>query len=207
MLLEGFLLGLSTGTYCAAACFPVAVPFVLAEDAGGAAGNARRVGLFLLGRLAAYVLFGFMVGAAGRWAAGASGPGLAPAALAWAYVVLGLLMIVSGAAISFPGLKICALYRRAFKPGGSALVFGFLTGLNVCPPFLAAGARVFGQAGGLGGALYFLAFCAGTAIYFLPLLGAAWLQKYLESIRLIGRAAMMFVGAYFLVVLGILGLI
>jgi hypothetical protein len=56
MIQEGLLLGLSTGSFCAISCAPVAIPFIFSEKIDGWRQNARLVGLMLLGRLAAYNL-------------------------------------------------------------------------------------------------------------------------------------------------------
>jgi hypothetical protein len=53
MIQEGLLLGLSTGSFCAISCAPVAIPFIFSEKIDGWRQNARLVGLMLLGRLAA----------------------------------------------------------------------------------------------------------------------------------------------------------
>lgn len=203
MFAEGFILGLATGTYCMAACFPVALPFLLGEELPGPGRNAALVGYFLLGRLAAYLLFGLALGALGSWTAAAFANRLPPSLAAWAYAALGLLMIVSGATSLRPGPRFCRGYRRIMRPGGSALAYGLLTGINVCPPFLTAAARVFGKTGSLGGALYFLAFFAGTAVYFLPLLGVVFVQRHLDSIKQVARVATVILGGYFFMVLGV----
>jgi len=206
MLSEAFSLGLSTGAYCAAACFPVAVPFLLSEKMAGASANARLLGLFLLGRLAAYMLMGFALGSLGQLTS-QSAPAwlgrLAPAV----YLVLGLVMVASGLRVFLPHWSICAWVNRFYRPEGGAFWYGALTGVNPCPPFLAAAARVFGQAGGWGGAAYFGLFFLGTTVIFVPLLGAAWMQRQEPLLLAAARVALVLVGGYFAVVLGILPLV
>lgn len=205
MVSEAFGLGLSTGAYCAAACFPVAVPFLLSEKMAGASANARLLGLFLLGRLAAYMLVGFLLGSLGQLA-GQTAPAwmarLAPAV----YIVLGLVMVASGLRVYFPHWSICAWANRFYRPEGGAFWYGALTGVNPCPPFLAAAARVFGLTGGWGGAAYFALFFLGTTVVFMPLLGAAWLQRREPLLQAAARVALVLVGGYFAVVLGIVPL-
>lgn len=200
---DGFLLGLATGTYCAAACWPVAVPFLFAEPLHGTLQNARLVALFLVGRLAAYLAFGFLAGLLGGWAAGTT-VGAFPAWLPAAVnALLGLLMLLSGLFQKFPKWPGCGAYRRVSGPQRNALLFGLLTGLNVCPPFLTAAARVFEQGGAWQGASYFLLFFAGTSLYFLPLLGVAFLQRRERLLQDIGRWALILVGAYFFLIQGV----
>jgi sulfite exporter TauE/SafE len=203
---DGFLLGLATGSYCAAACLPVAVPFLFSEPLTGPAQNARLVVLFLLGRLLAYVAFGFGVGLIGGFAA-RSGSAVLPVWLPGAVnAFLGLIMLLSGLFQQFPRWKFCGWFGAVYSPRRGALVYGLLTGLNVCPPFVTAAARVFGQGGAWQGALYFLLFFAGTSLYFLPLLGVSFLQKRELALQGIGRWALILMGAYFLLVPGLLRL-
>jgi sulfite exporter TauE/SafE len=203
---DGFFLGLATGSYCAAACLPVAVPFLFAEPLAGPAQNARLVVLFLLGRLAAYVAFGFGVGLIGGFAARSAEASLPVWLPASVNALLGLAMLLSGTFRQFPAWKACGWFHGVYGPRRSALFYGFLTGLNVCPPFVTAAARVFGQGGAWQGAAYFLLFFAGTSLYFLPLLGVSFLQKREIMLQGIGRWAMILVGAYFFLVQGLLRL-
>ena len=64
MFPEGFILGLSTGAVCVAYFGPVLLPFILGEGTS-VVRNAKSVGLFLGGRLAAYILVGFFSGLLG----------------------------------------------------------------------------------------------------------------------------------------------
>ncbi len=64
MFPEGFILGLSTGAVCLAYCGPVLLPFILGEGTT-VMQNAKSVGLFLGGRLVAYILVGFFSGLLG----------------------------------------------------------------------------------------------------------------------------------------------
>jgi hypothetical protein len=65
MFPEGFILGLSTGAVCVAYCGPVLLPFILGEGTT-VIQNAKSVGLFLGGRLLAYILVGFFFRASGN---------------------------------------------------------------------------------------------------------------------------------------------
>ncbi|MCK5218584.1 sulfite exporter TauE/SafE family protein [bacterium] len=203
---EGFLLGLSTGTFCAAHCLPVALPFIFSEDIRNAGQNARLVGLFLLGRFIAYLLAGFLLGMVGGYTMHYLDPMIQRRATALVYCLLGLIMLFSGLMYNFPKLQFCNIYKKIYRPGRGAMVYGFLTGISPCPPFIAAASRVLEKGGIWSGVLYFMLFFVGTSIYFLPLLGAWFFQKHMDSIRIIARLTMIFLGAYFLVFLGILGL-
>jgi len=132
---------------------------------------------------------------------------VSPRLLAGINACLGLAMLVSGLFQQFPQWRICGWYRGVYSPNRGALVYGFLTGLNVCPPFVTAAAQVFGKGGAWEGGLYFLLFFAGTSIYFLPLLGVSWLQRHERSLPAIGRWALVLMGAYFFLVAGLLRLV
>ena len=58
------------------------------------------------------------------------------------------------------------------------MTLGLLTGLNLCPPFVAAAVRA-AQAPGLPAALGFFAlFFVGTLVWFLPFLGVGAVRRF-----------------------------
>ncbi len=203
MVREALLLGLSTGTYCAMYCAPVAIPFLFSEEIRSARHNALLVTLFLLGRFVAYVGVGFLLGTVGAYATGYLDPQLQHRLGSVAFTVTGAIMLASGLMHNFPHWKACRLYSKAYRPARGALIYGFLTGINLCPPFFAAATRVFGSASGPDGALYFLLFFIGTSVYFLPLLGVHRLRRHMGTIRMISRLTLVLLGGYFLLFLGI----
>jgi sulfite exporter TauE/SafE len=191
MIWQGFLLGLSTGVFCLGYCAPVFVPYVLAEGRPRLGMNLGLVGQFLLGRLAAYALFGLVAGYLGVWVGGS----LPRWIIALSLVGLSLLLILYALAQSLPRPGLCR-----FVGGHSArmpLVLGFLTGINPCPPFLLATASVFEGADPLGGVLLFVAFFVGTSLYMLPLTFVGLLSRY-EQIREVARLTAIIVGVVFL---------
>jgi sulfite exporter TauE/SafE len=192
MIWQGFLLGLSTGVFCLGHCAPVLVPYVLAETRPRLGMSLGLVGQFLLGRLAACILFGLAAGYLGVWVGGS----LPRWVIALSLVVLSLLLILYALAQSLPRPGLCSFVR-----GHSArmpLVLGFLTGITPCPPFLLATAYVFEGADPLGGVLLFVAFFLGTSLYMLPLAFVGLLSRY-EQIREVARLTAIIVGLVFLV--------
>ncbi|MBI5622154.1 MAG: sulfite exporter TauE/SafE family protein [Elusimicrobia bacterium] len=176
LLLEGLGLGLSTGAYCAAACVPVLAPYLLAEEKGFTR-DLLVVGKFLLGRLAAYLLFAIAAGLAGS----ALGP--LPAWLSGASLLAcGALLLGYSLVRGLPGLDLCARLsgNPAFK--GAPFLLGFLVGVNPCPPFVAGLARLLTVGSVAGCAAYFTAFFVGTTVYVLPVLLAVPL-KAAERLR------------------------
>jgi hypothetical protein len=58
-----------------------------------------------------------------------------------------------------------------------ALALGFLTGINLCPPFLVAGVRAAQLAHLSAALLFFFCFFAGTAVWFIPFLSLGFLKR------------------------------
>jgi sulfite exporter TauE/SafE len=207
-VLEPLALGFASGPLCLATCGPVLLPWLGAE-ARGVGVTARLLAIFLGGRLAGYL--GFAVVA---WAAGWAIPGdLRARALIFGLANLGLAVLL--------GLSACFLGRscaaagsgrrpRLYQIGASdrfrppaALTLGFLTGLNLCPPFVAAGVRA-ATAHSLAGALiFFTLFFAGTSAWFLPSLAVSSLGRF-AVVETVARITMAVLAIYYLY-LGVMG--
>lgn len=185
---EALALGLATGPVCLASCGPVVVPWMLVQPRGLKV-HARQLSLFLGARLAGYLVFATVIWYAG-YILSRSWSGRA-----WLFggvellLAAGLLVYAAG----WPHAG-CALgrSRAGREPGGlvqigepaeprprptGAATLGFLTGINLCPPFLVAGVRA-AQLPTLAGALVFFAvFFIGTAVWFLPFLSLGVLRR------------------------------
>lgn len=196
--MRGFLLGLASGTVCLAYCAPVIVPYLLGEGQT-IRRNYLELGQFLIGRLLGYLIF---------------------AVLAWA---LGLLIkeheafretIFGASYIFLAGLLIYYCFRRpknlcaaeyfkGFLPGFLAnqrsflpVVFGLLTGLNLCPPFLLAFTSA-ASGGSLWSSLaFFGAFFLGTSVFFVPIPFLGLLKRN-EALRSVGKMAAGIIGSYY----------
>ncbi len=205
MVVEAILLGFSTGTYCAVFCAPVAIPMILTEEQRGALENARRVGVFLLGRLIAYIGVGLLLGFAGAYSLSYVDPGLKRPLQAVAYLVIGAVMIASGIMYNFPDHRACKGIKKIYNPERGAFIYGLMTGMSICPPFFAAASRAFASQAPLSGALYFALFFLGTSVYFIPLLGVHLVEKHMSRLRTVARLAILMLGIYFFLFQGILG--
>jgi sulfite exporter TauE/SafE len=205
-MVEAVLLAISTGPYCLVSCAPVTLPFLFAENMNGRE-NAQYVGLFLLGRMIGYLLFAVLLWIVGRVLLSSFSSTGGQVARTIIYLLLGLLMIVSGVLYTLPGLKMCAIAGLNKRAREKALLFGLLTGLNLCPPFLTAAARVLEQANLVWGIGFFLLFFATTSVFFLPFFGVFWIQKHMAQIRMISRIALVLVGTFYSLVYGLLPLI
>jgi sulfite exporter TauE/SafE len=205
MLISSLLLGLSTGTYCAMFCAPVILPMVFSAN-GGMAANARLIGFFSLGRLLGYVIIGAALGALGAYGLGFVDPTLENRISTAAWAGIGALLLIQGLSLNFPHAKACRVLSRVYlkDKGINAAAMGLLTGLNLCPPFIAASGEAISSRSPLWGAMGFLFFFLGTSVYFLPLLGVPLLGKKLEIPRLVARVVLVLLGLYFFLCRGIL---
>jgi hypothetical protein len=197
---EGFLLGLSTGYYCLASCLPLLAPYLLAEGQAAWKFNFYIFLQFLAGRFAAYMLFALLAslaGQAGRYAL----PGwvfpLSMAACGLLMVFLAISRVRGEPAPCLLKKDLSPFFRRL------PLALGFVTGINVCPPFMAGFLRLLELADVPSGFAYFGGFFAATSLFIAPvLLGTPWLGRRSSEI---GRLTLLLAGIWYLV-LGVSGL-
>lgn len=188
-IIAGYLAGLSVGVYCLGLCLPIFLPVLLSEKR-----TARKVVLvvleFSLGRLLGYLVFGLIFGWFGQLVQSGFVHYLAGLANLW----IGILMIVYSLGIL--DQKFCAAIP--FKKIKWPIALGFLTGVNICPPFLGSLAYVFNLKSLILSLLYFLTFFLGTSTYIVPFvfLGAFSGQNWLRKIAQISG---ILVGIYFVV--------
>ena len=211
-LSQGFWLGLATGPYCFAACAPFLVPYLCAEGSPALAGNLKALARFLAGRFLAYLIFGAAAGALGA-AVSSSVPLWLPAAALTLRAFLRLACAgrkeirtagtcgtsdTAGAVVqNFPRASWCLAAGRWTTPQRVPFVMGFLTGINVCPPFLTGMVVVLALGSAAGGAAFFTAFFAATSLYLLPVLGVwPWLSN--ARARSVGRWALLLAGVWYL---------
>jgi len=147
MALEAFILGLSAGTSCIVTCAPVAVPVFLSRERKFGQ-NARHVGLFLGGRLIGYLIVGLLLGGIGAFVLGYVPPEFESRLLGYSNIAIGVVLTSEAILLNFPKAGICRILNR-LPHAVPVLVLGLLTGLSVCPPFIAAGMRVLGNSAGI----------------------------------------------------------
>jgi sulfite exporter TauE/SafE len=200
-LTEALALGFGSGPICVASCGPVLLPWLGAEPRD-LRGTGRLLAIFLGGRLAGYQ--GFAVVA---WLAGLA----LPLDLRSRTLVFGLANFGLAALLAFSA---CFTRRRCAQPPDkpharlyqigaadrfrppAALTLGFLTGLNLCPPFVAAGVRA-AAAHSLRGALAFFAFFfIGTCVWFLPSLAVSSLRRF-SAVPAVARMTMGALAIYY----------
>jgi len=200
LLGEAFLLGLASGPACVASCGPVVVPSLLAEGAGWRL-NARYLTSFLGTRLLGYLLFAVVV-----WELGAllsARPAARTLIYGGIHVLLGVALlwyarsIGRGCAHACAGSGLVSIGRVGKRSVPGAAVLGLLTGVSLCPPFVAAGMRA-AQLGSIAAALLFFAvFFVATTLWFVPFVGLGCVQRN-ASVIFVARTAMVIVASYYL---------
>lgn len=190
---EAALLGLASGPACLASCGPVLAPWLVAERAGWRR-TAFLLPVFLGGRLAGYLLFAVVAGLAGA-AMPLDG---SRRALLFAAAHLGLAAVLIVYALlpprprPEPALVSIGPARRAWTP----VLLGLFTGVNLCPPFVVAAVRATETGSVAGAVLFFLAFFAGTAVWFAPFaaLGALHVAA---NVATVARYTLLALAAYY----------
>lgn len=202
-MVDGLLLGLSTGLYCVSSCAPLTVPLVCSGDDSSLTHTVRLAAMFMAGRFIAYIAVGFILGSLGSFAASFLHPAQAVIFSRISYLLAGVVLMGGGIILTRDKGALCTWYKKAHRYGYNALAVGIATGFSVCPPFFAAASRVFGTYGSLNGALYFLLFFLGTSVYFIPIFGLATAGRTIPHIKTITRTAMVLIGGYFFFFMGV----
>jgi len=201
---EALALGLASGPACMASCGPVLVPSLLAERTGLRV-NTRYLSTFLGARFLGYLLFAAVAWELGALVSLPPGPRI---------LLIGLIHVLLAGVLlwyAYSAGRACAqscsrselvsigvTKKRALS---SAAALGFLTGLSLCPPFVAAGVRA-AELGSVDAALLFFAvFFVGTSVWFVPFVGLGWVVRN-EAVTTVARMAMALIGIYY----GYLGL-
>jgi sulfite exporter TauE/SafE len=197
---EALVLGLASGPACVASCGPVVVPSLLAERSGLRV-NLRYLSLFLATRLLGYLLF-----AAVAWEVGTlvflEGP-------ARSFVFAGIHILLAGVlfryayavgrlrahAAAAPQLVTIGAPRNHPIPG--AAVLGFLTGVSLCPPFVAAGVRAAESRSLMAAVIFFALFFVGTTVWFIPFAGMGWIKRN-EAVTTVARMSIVLIALYYL---------
>jgi hypothetical protein len=112
-------------------------------------------------------------------------------------IALSILMIVYGLMTGFPRLGICSRLRPRLPLRYLPLGMGFLTGLNVCPPFLMAAGYVFTLGRVWSGLAFFALYFVVTTVWLLPLVwvGAA---ARIGNVRWLAQLSALAAGLLFL---------
>lgn len=199
-MLQGLVLGLSNGAVCLANCAPIILPYLLS---GGKSirKNFIDLALFLIGRFSGYLCFGILAWFAGQ---------LLLSDLNIRSRFMGLSTLVLGVALIFynlsPKKRQCELKRNAGLSKNSFIrnmpcypwLFGLITGINICPPFLLVLTEAINSCG-LGQSILFLsAFYIGTSVFFIPLTFVGALANN-RKLKIIGELTLYLIAGYYIV--------
>ena len=196
---EAVVLGLASGPACVASCGPVLVPTLLAERAGWR-GNSLYLGTFLSLRFVGYMLFAAIAAAIGQLAS------FSVSTRALVFGIVHLLLAVAlftyartagrvcGRQCAAPQLVNIGVEPRRAMP--NAALLGLLTGVSLCPPFVAAGVRAAQLGSLIGAVVFFAAFFVGTSLWFVPFIGIGWIRRN-EAILTVARMAMVLIAFYY----------
>ncbi|HEX2954151.1 MAG TPA: sulfite exporter TauE/SafE family protein [Bacillota bacterium] len=197
--MPGLLLGVSIGSTCLAYCAPALFPYLVGSGRGWREGFLATA-QFLAGRLLGYLLFAIVAWATNQMLLkNLHYRGLFYGA---SYIVLAVAMFVFFFQKEAPrcageALQNRASYRFWQKVCSFPVGMGFLTGLNLCPPFLLAFAGAAESGSLWGSMLFFAEFFVGTSLYFIPAPFLGSLGRY-PAVRETGRLAALIVGVYYI---------
>src|SRR5208283_4773534 len=139
---EALTLGLASGPACIAACGPVLIPSLLTERTGFRP-HARYLSAFLAARLVGYMLFAVVAWELGALASMLPAPRLIMMGVVYVLLACVLLWYAYSArrscAQSCAESKLVQIGENKNRGIAGAAALGLLTGLNLCPPFIAAG--------------------------------------------------------------------
>ncbi len=198
ILSEGFILGLSTGFYCLTSCLPALVPYLLSEGDKVWKTNFDIFLEFLTGRFIAYFLFAVISTLIGKAYKPYLPPWIAPLAMfLTALAMLAFLFTSRGHSGKGCVIPFNPFFKRI------PLALGFMTGINICPPFIAAFVRLVELSDFTAGMFYFTGFFTATSILILPAIAPTPFIN--ERLKAIGRITLGLAGFWYLV-LGITGL-
>mgnify|MGYP000663301478 CR=1 FL=1 len=191
IMAEGFVLGLSLGATCLVTCGPVYLTFMLRQKRT-VSRTFLIFGQILLGRFVGYAIFGIITGIIGSTI-----PDSIRRVITYcAFIILGGVLIYYGIGGKKEPEK-CA--TKSFgKYITNPILLGFLTGLELCPPFLLAMVRSVSIGGAIGGFSLFMGFFAGTTLFLIPIafLGVG---SYIKPIRIVATIAAVAIGIWFFI--------
>lgn len=196
--MQGFLLGLANGATCLAYCAPALVPYLLGEGRN-VRQNTSILCQFLVGRLLGYLLFAILAWFARGYMV--SLPIHQEVLLGIVYTILAAVLLAYSLTTPAPSCvaqSLKGLTRQAMDkyPAMMPLLMGFLTGLNLCPPFLLVFADAIGTQTIFQSMFYFFTFFLGTTVYFLPAPVLGMLKNF-PPLRSIGKMAATLLSAYY----------
>ena len=188
-LIEGIVLGLSTGTLCLMTCTPIYLPYLISEDRKISKGILTVVEISA-GRFLSYLAFGAIAGYTGAQISSID----RELFTSIAYILLSAYLVLSAVRTRKKEKK-CHI-PRITKFTKSAFLLGVITGISFCPAFLIALSKAVDLGGAFSGMMLFLGFFFGTSVFLLPLAFVGQLSK-ITKMKLIAQFASVFIAVWF----------
>lgn len=189
-LLEGLLLGLSTGTLCLLTCAPIYLPYLISEERS-LRKSFYKVMEISAGRFLAYLLFGALAG----WLGSFLPQQQRTLFTGISYILLSVFLVLN-AVRTHRKDKSCRI-PGWMKFSNSAFLLGIFTGVNFCPSFLIALTKAVDLGGAVGGTLLFMGFFIGTTIFLLPL-ALGGLLTAIGKLKQIARLVSLLIAVWFI---------
>jgi hypothetical protein len=197
---EAVALGIASGPVCLAACGPVLVPTLLAGNRG-VRPAANYLTVFLAARLTGYLIFAAIAWQLGALVSLPVAPRLVLTGAVYTLLAIALLWYAWSSRLT--PMHSCAASRlvqigspEPNRVAGPAAL-GLLTGLNLCPPFIAAGIRAAQSASMLLALVFFALFFLGTSLWFIPFTAIGCVARN-EAVVTVARITMALVAVYYL---------
>jgi sulfite exporter TauE/SafE len=188
--LEGFLLGLSTGTICLATCAPIYLPYLISEDRS-LKKSLGKVMEISAGRFIAYLLFGAVAGWLGSYL-----PQQQRTLFTGISYILLSIFLVTNAIRTHKAEKQCRV-PGWMKVTHSAFMLGIFTGVNFCPSFLIALTKSVDLGGAIGGIMLFMGFFVGTTLFLIPL-ALGGLLTIVGTVKRVARIVSVLIAVWFI---------
>ena len=188
-LIEGIVLGLSTGTLCLMTCTPIYLPYLISEDRKISKGILTVVEISA-GRFLSYLAFGAVAGYTGAQISSID----RELFTSIAYILLSAYLVLSAIRTRKKEKK-CHI-PRITKFTKSAFLLGVLTGISFCPAFLIALSKAVNLGGAFSGMMLFLGFFFGTSVFLLPLAFVGQLSK-INKMKFIAQIASILIAVWF----------
>lgn len=188
LIAQPFLLGLSTGVFCAGYCLPFVASFMVLEKRKNQE-DFQVIFKILFGRLLGYFCFGGLF----IFLSEQINNQVFDLIMRISLMILGLILALYSLNLITKNRKICPAIGLKNK---TPLAMGFFMAFRICPPVLMALMQVFTLHNWLNGLIYFLVFFLATSIYFLPLGFLGFLNEKKEF-QLVGRISALIIGILF----------
>jgi len=173
----------------------------LLTERAGFRPHVRYLSAFLAARLLGYMLFAVVAWELGMLASMLPAPRMLLMGAVYVLLACILLWYAYSArrtcAQPCADSKLVSIGAKKNRGVAGAASLGFLTGLNLCPPFVAAGIRAAQMGSLVAALLFFAAFFVGTSVWFVPFLSLGCFVRN-QAVITVARMAMVLIALYYL---------